>query len=110
MSYVAVYLICSLLFILTLGGLSNQESAKKGNFYGVTAMVFAILATFAEVIIKDESNHVHDWWAMLVTVAIMMIPAAIIGVTAALRVQMTAMPELIALLHSFVGFAATVIG
>lgn len=93
------YIGASVLFILSLGGLSNQESAKKGNIYGILGMLIAFIATAL-------SSQVTGY-ALLVTV---IIPGAIIGSILAARVAMTSMPELVAILHSFVGLAAVLVG
>jgi H+-translocating NAD(P) transhydrogenase subunit beta len=93
------YIGASVLFILSLGGLSNQESAKKGNIYGILGMVIAFIATAL-------SSQVTGY-GLLVTV---IIPGAIIGSILAARVAMTSMPELVAILHSFVGLAAVLVG
>ncbi len=93
------YIGASVLFILSLGGLSNQESAKKGNIYGILGMVIAFIATAL-------SSQVTGY-GLLITV---IIPGAIIGSILAARVAMTSMPELVAILHSFVGLAAVLVG
>ncbi|MCF8295815.1 MAG: Re/Si-specific NAD(P)(+) transhydrogenase subunit beta [Bacteroidales bacterium] len=95
----AAYLFASILFILSLGGLSSQESAKKGVFYGIIGMIIAILST-----IMGESVQGHAY--ILVAIAI----AAIIGIVVARKVEMTSMPQLVAILHSFVGLAAVLVG
>jgi NAD(P) transhydrogenase subunit beta len=93
------YIAASALFIMSLGGLSRQETARRGNLYGILGMLLALVATtFA---IKD-GNYV-----LLVAV---LIPGAAIGALVASRVQMTAMPQLVAILHSFVGAAAVLVG
>ncbi len=93
------YLAAIVLFILSLGGLSNQESAKRGNLYGIIGMVIALLATAL-------SSQVTAYG----TLAIAVLPAILIGATVAARVEMTSMPELVAILHSFVGLAAVLVG
>ncbi|HNR86143.1 MAG TPA: NAD(P)(+) transhydrogenase (Re/Si-specific) subunit beta [Taishania sp.] len=95
----AAYLFASILFILSLGGLSSQESAKRGVLYGIVGMVIALLAT---VMGEGAEGHVY----ILVAVVI----ASLIGVALARKVEMTAMPQLIAILHSFVGLAAVLVG
>ena len=93
------YIAASALFILSLGGLSRQETSRRGNFYGILGMLIALVATaFA---IKD-GNYV--------LLAGVLIPGGIIGALVASRVQMTAMPQLVAILHSFVGLAAVLVG
>ncbi|BAQ66019.1 Re/Si-specific NAD(P)(+) transhydrogenase subunit beta [Geminocystis sp. NIES-3709] len=93
------YIGASALFILSLAGLSNQETAEKGNVYGIAGMAIAFLATAFSA---DVTNY-----ATLITA---IIPAVIIGAILASRVAMTSMPELVAILHSFVGLAAVLVG
>lgn len=95
----AAYLFASILFILSLGGLSSQESAKRGVFYGIVGMAIAVLAT---VLGKDVEGHAYIIGAISV--------AAIIGTLLARKVEMTSMPQLVAILHSFVGLAAVLVG
>ncbi len=93
------YIAASILFILSLGGLSNQETARRGNFYGILGMIIALVATAAQM--NSESY---------LALATVLIPGAMIGAFVASRVQMTAMPQLVAILHSFVGLAAVLVG
>ena len=95
----AAYIIAAILFIASLNGLSSQESAKRGNIFGIIGMIIAIVATIA-------SSQVAGMAYITVAMAI----GAGIGVRLALKVEMTSMPELIAILHSFVGLAAVFIG
>lgn len=95
----AAYLFASILFILSLGGLSSQESAKRGVFYGIIGMTIAILAT---VLGEGVDGHVY----IIIAIAI----AAVIGTLVARKVEMTSMPQLVAILHSFVGLAAVLVG
>ncbi len=95
----ASYIVASILFILSLGGLSHQESARRGNVYGIIGMAIAILAT----ITSDQVSG-------LGLIVPMMIVGATAGFIVAARVQMTAMPQLVAMLHSFVGLAAVLVG
>ncbi|AEY00751.1 pyridine nucleotide transhydrogenase [Oceanimonas sp. GK1] len=95
----ASYIVAAVLFILSLAGLSKQESAKAGNWYGVAGMTIALLAT----IFNPEVTGL-GW--IIVAMAI----GAAIGIRFALKVEMTEMPELIAILHSFVGLAAVFVG
>jgi len=101
----ASYIIASILFIASLNGLSSQETAKNGNIFGIIGMTIAIIATVAAMV---NSGHVGVWSYILV--AVLMMIGTRIGIRLALNVEMTEMPELIAILHSFVGLAATVIG
>lgn len=95
----ASYLFASILFILSLGGLSSQESAKKGVLYGILGMIIAILST---VLGEGVSGHVY----IIAAIAI----ASVIGIMVARKVEMTSMPQLVAILHSFVGLAAVLVG
>jgi NAD(P) transhydrogenase subunit beta len=93
------YIAASVLFILSLGGLSNQESARRGNLYGIIGKVIALVATALSPEITG--------YKML---AVAIVPGAIVGAILAARVAMTSMPELVAILHSFVGLAAVLVG
>lgn len=94
----AAYVIAALLFIFSLQGLSKQETARSGNIYGVIGMTIALVATISSI---AGSYH----W-----VVIAMALGAVIGLYLAKKVEMTQMPELVALLHSFVGMAAVLVG
>lgn len=93
------YLTASVLFILSLGGLSAQHTARRGNVYGIVGMAIAVVATAL-------APEVTGYQLMGVAIAI----GAVIGAFLAARVVMTAMPQLVALLHSFVGAAAVLVG
>ncbi len=93
------YIAAAILFILSLGGLSSQETARRGNFYGILGMAIALVATAATPGVTG--------YAML---AGAIIPGVLIGGLLAQRVAMTSMPELVAILHSFVGLAAVLVG
>src|SRR5690606_31361243 len=93
----------ALLFILSLAGLSKHESARQGVVYGIAGMATALVATI--ILVLDVS----DGLGIGLLLAAMAIGAAI-GLWMASRVEMTGMPELIALLHSFVGLAAVLVG
>ena len=93
------YIGASILFILSLGGLSNQETARRGNIYGIIGMAIAIVATILATQIDD--------YTMLIAAVIV---GALIGIIVASRVEMTQMPQLVAILHSFVGLAAVLVG
>ncbi|MGB0895026.1 MAG: Re/Si-specific NAD(P)(+) transhydrogenase subunit beta [Parashewanella sp.] len=95
----AAYLIAAILFILSLAGLSKQETAQQGNLAGVIGMAIALLAT----ILKPETLGIH--W-ILIAMSI----GGVIGIYLAKKVEMTEMPELVAVLHSFVGLAAVFVG
>jgi NAD(P) transhydrogenase subunit beta len=96
---IIAYIAASALFILSLGGLSQQETARRGNFYGIAGMLLALVATAARM---DAGSY-----GLLAAV---LIPGVVIGALVASRVQMTAMPQLVAILHSFVGAAAVLVG
>jgi NAD(P) transhydrogenase subunit beta len=93
------YVVASVLFILSLGGLSHQESSRRGNLYGVAGILIALVATVASV---SDSG--------LVAIVIAVLVGASIGIVIANKVEMTQMPQLVALLHSFVGLAAVLVG
>jgi len=93
------YLVSSVLFILALKGLSSPTTSRQGNTYGMIGMALAVVTTFLIPSFKPV------YW--LIGVAI--VAGAIIGSIAAKRVQMTKMPELVALMHSFVGLSAVLI-
>ncbi|MCA8971608.1 MAG: NAD(P)(+) transhydrogenase (Re/Si-specific) subunit beta, partial [Planctomycetes bacterium] len=95
------YIVAAILFILSLAGLAKQESAQRGNLFGVVGMLIALVAV-------TTSKAVHGSGYTMLAVAI--VPAVVIGATLAARVQMTAMPQLVAILHSFVGAAAVLVG
>ena len=95
----AAYIIAAILFIMSLAGLSKHETAKAGCWYGIVGMGIALIAT-----IFGPDSHGTFW--ILVAMAI----GGFIGVRKALKVEMTEMPELVAVLHSFVGLAAVLVG
>ncbi len=97
----AAYIISAILFILALAGLSQQETAKRGNLSGIVGMVIALIATIF--------GPTFAWGGFALIVVAMAI-GAVIGIYLALKVEMTGMPELIAMLHSFVGLAAVLVG
>ena len=92
------YLVSGVFFVLSLSGLSKQETARKGNFYGILGMGLAILATFL-------SGEVDNFKLLIP----LMLGGGVIGAVLAKRVEMTSMPELVAILHSFVGAAAVLV-
>ena len=94
------YIGATILFILTLGGLSNQETARRGNIYGMIGMTIAILATVFGPRVTDNFH----------LIIIAMLIGGTIGGILARKVQMTQMPELVAILHSLVGMAAVLVG
>ena len=114
-SFVAIpnvaYLGAAVLFILSLGGLSNQETARRGNTYGLIGMMIAIAATILLLVVPNGYGTVRDIgsnnWTVLIVAAVV---GGAIGSVMAKRVAMTAMPQLVAQLHSFVGLAAVLVG
>jgi H+-translocating NAD(P) transhydrogenase subunit beta len=94
------YIIATILFILALGGLSNQETARRGNWYGIIGMTIALIATIA------SDNVTANFGKLMVALLV----GGSIGLLLARRVQMTQMPELVAILHSLVGLAAVAVG
>jgi len=100
----AAYLVAALLFILALAGLSKHETAKQGNTYGMAGMAVALVATIALAIDRDVSS------IGLMLIGVAMVVGAAVGLWRARVVEMTGMPELIAMLHSFVGLAAVLVG
>ena len=102
----AAYIVSALLFIMALAGLSRHETAKTGNAYGVTGMAIAIVATAALALDAPEIGVPATLGLIVLAMAI----GAVIGIWRAKRVEMTEMPELIAILHSLVGAAAVLVG
>jgi len=102
----AVYVLAALLFVLSLAGLSRQETARRGNLAGAAGMTLALGATI--VLALDTSRRPVLVTALLV--ACVLLVGAVVGTWRARRVEMTQMPELIAILHSFVGLAAVLVG
>lgn len=100
------YLAAALLFILALAGLSKQKTAARGNTFGIIGMAVALIVTIAIALATDEQGV--GMTAVLMVVAILI--GGSFGVFKAVRVQMTGMPELVAMLHSFVGAAAVLVG
>ena len=95
----AIYIAASVLFILSLGGLSNQESAKRAVWYGIVGMALAVGATIF-------GPQVEITLELMLMIAV----GSVIGLVVARRVEMTGMPQLVAALHTFVGAAAVFIG
>ena len=95
----AAYIIAGVLFVFALAGLSKQESARRGNKFGMVGMAIALVATILTI---DPHAYVYILIAMVI--------GALIGTRVALKVEMTGMPELIASLHSLVGLAAVIVG
>ncbi|NHB76868.1 NAD(P)(+) transhydrogenase (Re/Si-specific) subunit beta [Rhodobacter calidifons] len=95
----AAYVVAAVLFILSLGGLSGQESAKRAVWYGIVGMALAVLATL-------YGPGAGLWWLSVALIA----GGGVLGWIVAQRVQMTEMPQLVAAMHSLVGLAAVFIG
>ncbi|GHY04788.1 Re/Si-specific NAD(P)(+) transhydrogenase subunit beta [Vibrio cholerae] len=95
----AAYIVAAVFFIMSLAGLSKQESARMGNYYGIAGMAMALLATIF------SPNAEGLAWVLLA-----MVIGGGIGIHYAKKVEMTEMPELVAILHSFVGMAAVLVG
>ncbi|MBL8930757.1 MAG: Re/Si-specific NAD(P)(+) transhydrogenase subunit beta [Kineosporiaceae bacterium] len=102
----AAYIIAGVLFILALGGLSKHETAERGNVLGMTGMAIALVATIA-LALRDSERPVG---VTAVLIAVPMLAGLAIGSWRARTVEMTGMPELVAILHSFVGVAAVLVG
>ena len=96
---VSAYLVAALLFVMSLAGLSRQESAKSGSLYGMVGMAVAVLATLGHAAIEGFTF-----------VTLMMMAGAAIGLYLAKKVEMTEMPQLVAILNGFGGLAAVLIG
>jgi NAD(P) transhydrogenase subunit beta len=95
------YLAATILFILSLSGLSHQETARRGNYYGMIGMAIAIIATTLTL-----NGAVNAYVVLILALLI----GGSIGAMAALKVEMTQMPELVAIMHSLVGMAAVLVG
>lgn len=95
----AAYIVAALLFIFSLSGLSQQKTAEAGNWYGIAGMTIALVATIMNPSVSNVA-----------LVIIMMLIGGFIGLHLAKKVEMTEMPELVAILHSFVGLAAVLVG
>ena len=93
------YLAAAALFILALGGLSTNDTARRGNLFGIVGMIIAIA--------RDGRRFRHRNYGLLV---VLMVVGGLIGFVLSRKVQMTQMPELVAILHSLVGLAAVLIG
>lgn len=100
----AAYLAAAILFVKSLGGLSNQETARQGNWFGIAGMVLAVGATLMSPKLMNAGA------AAFIPLIIAFAIAGVIGIVFALKVEMTQMPQLVALLHSFVGLAAVLVG
>ena len=106
----AAYIVSALLFIMALAGLSKHETAKTGNAYGVTGMAIAIVATIYLALKGASAEGALGVPAAVGLIVVAMLIGAVIGLWRAKSVEMTQMPELIAILHSLVGAAAVLVG
>ena len=109
------YIVAALLFILALAGLSRHETAPMGNRYGIFGMTIALVFTVVAAVwgvegIGDANDRAGSGSMGLLLIVAAMAIGAVIGIWRARRVEMTGMPELIAMLHSFVGLAAVLVG
>ncbi|MBN9190024.1 MAG: NAD(P)(+) transhydrogenase (Re/Si-specific) subunit beta, partial [Microbacterium sp.] len=104
----AAYVVAALLFILSLAGLSRHETARRGVVYGIVGMGIALLATVWLVADGGAGEPASALGLSLLVIAVLV--GGAIGLWRARVVQMTAMPQLIALFHSFVGLAAVLVG
>ncbi|GLX80841.1 Re/Si-specific NAD(P)(+) transhydrogenase subunit beta [Thalassotalea eurytherma] len=95
----AAYIVAALLFIFSLSGLSKQETAQEGNWYGIAGMTIALIATIADPRVDNVGM-----------IIVAMLIGGTVGLKLAKKVEMTQMPELVAILHSFVGLAAVLVG
>ncbi|MCP4096862.1 MAG: NAD(P)(+) transhydrogenase (Re/Si-specific) subunit beta [Planctomycetaceae bacterium] len=102
------WLIAAVCFILSLGGLSRHESARRGNFLGIVGMMLAIGAAFWQAIESELLGGLSQ--SGLSVLAFALVAGGIVGGLLAVRVAMTGMPQLVAILHSFVGLAAVLVG
>ncbi len=98
------YLAAAVLFVLSLAGLSKQTSARRGNLLGILGMLIAIAVTIVAMFSAAHAMAVYTMMAVAITSAV------VVGAVLAVRVPMTGMPELVAMLHSFVGLAAVLVG
>lgn len=107
----AAYIIAGVLFIFALAGLSKHETAKRGNLFGMTGMGLALVATL--VLAARNTEMLENQRPLTVTLSltlVAMLVGGLIGAWRARTVEMTQMPELVAMLHSFVGLAAVLVG
>ncbi|SFB44960.1 NAD(P) transhydrogenase subunit beta [Nocardioides alpinus] len=106
------YILAALLFILALAGLSKHETARRGNQFGMAGMGLALVATLLLVLDYLNTDYLDQGPIVvgLVIIVVAMAVGAMIGIRLASSVEMTGMPELIAMMHSFVGLAAVLVG
>ncbi|MXZ49689.1 MAG: NAD(P)(+) transhydrogenase (Re/Si-specific) subunit beta, partial [Rhodobacteraceae bacterium] len=104
----SIYIAASVLFILSLGGLSNQEKAKRAIWYGMVGMAIAVISTLGSIAFVSEDSLLGIQNIEIIGAALLV--GSVIGIIVAQRVEMTGMPQLVAALHSFVGLAAVFTG
>lgn len=104
------YLIAGVLFIRSLGGLSKQDTAGAGNASGMIGMTLAVMVTIVRWLSNDAGDLAIPATGGLGLLAGAIVVGAVVGSVLARRVEMTGMPELVAILHSFVGLAAVLVG
>ena len=107
------YILAALLFILALAGLSKHETARRGNAFGMVGMALAVVATLLLVLDYLTDDLIVDKTPIVIGLVIILVAGtvgAVIGIRLARGVEMTGMPELIAMMHSFVGLAAVLVG
>ncbi|WP_061963342.1 Re/Si-specific NAD(P)(+) transhydrogenase subunit beta [Demequina aurantiaca] len=102
----AVYVLAAILFVLSLAGLSRPDAARRGSIFGMVGMGLAVVAT---MLLSLEQSQ-REWFVTLLLIALALGIGATVGTWRARRVEMTQMPEMIAMLHSFVGLAAVLVG
>lgn len=106
----AAYIVAAILFIAALAGLSKHETARRGNTFGMAGMALALGATLVLAARNSQYGDQRPLAVTLVLIVIAMAIGAVIGAWRARTVEMTGMPELVAMLHSFVGIAAVLVG
>jgi NAD(P) transhydrogenase subunit beta len=106
----AAYIVAAILFIAALAGLSKHETARRGNTFGMAGMALALGATLVLAARNSQYGDQRPLAVTLVLIAAAMAVGAVIGAWRARTVEMTGMPELVAILHSFVGIAAVLVG
>ncbi|MFC7359053.1 Re/Si-specific NAD(P)(+) transhydrogenase subunit beta [Nocardioides astragali] len=106
----AAYIVAAILFIAALAGLSKHETARRGNTFGMAGMALALGATLVLAARNSQYGDQRPLAVTLVLIVVAMAIGAVIGARRARTVEMTGMPELVAMLHSFVGIAAVLVG
>ncbi|MEZ6096710.1 MAG: NAD(P)(+) transhydrogenase (Re/Si-specific) subunit beta [Pirellulaceae bacterium] len=105
------WLLAGICFIFSLGGLSRHETSRRGNWFGIVGMTIAIIAAFSLKMTGLEGTGIQPFgYGGLILLAAAIGGGTLIGAVLAKRVEMTQMPQLVAILHSFVGLAAVLVG